>query len=392
MSIELFLFILVTVTLLYALVSKQLDSFGLSSPMVFCLVGLCLSGLSVEKEAGQLVVSLIAKVTLLLVLFTDAVHLNFYEVVHNRFARRLLGIGLPLMVLFGAVFAYALFPFTTYLEALLLSLLLAPTDAALGKQVVLDKRVPHNIREALATESGLNDGLVLPFLLGTVAMLKHMQYEVPPLLFLLEQIGFGFLFGAVAGFIGGFLIEMSVNRNWIQPTYQHLFGICLALVSYIGAELLGGNGFIATFVAGLCFTANNHVVQHRLVSFGTSEGEQLSLVTFFIFGAVLLPEAYPHWDRTAFVYALLSLTLIRVGSAYLSLLGTKSTWKEKLFLGWFGPRGLASILYSLLVIQQHLPKDFSYGHSIVVLTVFLSIVLHGLSTPRFIRHIAIVHT
>ena len=378
--------------LLYSLVSGRLQSTIITAPLVFTAFGLAagsggfnIANISVEHS----VIHLVAELTLILVLFTDAARIDFTRLRrdHNLPVRMLL-IGLPLAIVAGALFATQLFPSFLFWEAALLAALLAPTDAALGQAVVSAKVVPVRIRQAINVESGLNDGIALPavLLFAALASAEHTASGSGEWLrFGVLQLTLGPLTGIVLCYLGARLLDTAAENGWAGTSFQGIGILSLAILTYVAAELIGGNGFIAAFIGGMVF---GRTVRHScsfLFEFMETEGQLLMLLTFLMFGATLLPEALTHATPMMFVYALLSLTVIRLVPISLSLLGTGLRAPSQLFLGWFGPRGLASILFVLLILEESNVPHREELLTITVITVALSILLHGVTAVPFAR-------
>lgn len=380
----------------YSLVSGRLRSTPLTAPIAFVLIGLAMgpAGLGVaEFDADHAAVELIAEFTLVLVLFSDAARIDVRQLARDHVLPiRMLSVGMPLTILAGAGAALVVFPEFGIFEAGLLAAILAPTDAALGQAVVSDEAVPVRVRQALNVESGLNDGIALPVVLilaslGSV-MAAHAE-EARGLVewgaFIALQLGLGPLVGGVAGTFGGRLIDRCTANGWLDESYEGVAALAVAIISYTGAVQVGGNGFIAAFVAGLCLGAS---VRHKcefLYGFMENEGRLLTLLTFTIFGAAMLPEALENASTAAVLYAALALTLLRVIPVVISLIGVRIGVATNLFLGWFGPRGLASILFALLILEE---ADIPNGEKILtitVLTVALSTLLHGATAAPLAR-------
>jgi NhaP-type Na+/H+ or K+/H+ antiporter len=369
-----------------SLVSGRLQGSVLTAPILFIAFGLIIGhgGINVANvDPGHSAIHLIAEITLILVLFTDAARIDLGRVRqdHNIPVRMLL-IALPLCVIAGTLVALIMFPAVSIWEAGLLAALLAPTDAALGQSVVSAKAVPIRIRQAINVESGLNDGIALPLvlLLATLAGTQQESTQAGDWLqFAALQVTLGPLVGIALGYIGARLLDTASARGWATTEYQGIGILSLAILSYICAELIGGNGFIAAFVGGMVL---GNTIRHPctfLFEFMETEGQLLMLITFLVFGAVLLPEAIEHFRWEYLVYAILSLTVIRMVPVALSLLGTGLRLPSVLFLGWFGPRGLASILFVLLILEESDAPHRNELLDITVITVALSALLHGLS-------------
>jgi NhaP-type Na+/H+ or K+/H+ antiporter len=291
-------------------------------------------------------------------------------------------IGLPITIAAGTFFATALFPTLSIWEAALLAALLAPTDAALGQSVVSAKAVPVRIRQAINVESGLNDGIALPAVLLLAAFAGASGDETQAgdwVRFGVLQVTLGPLAGVVLGFIGAKLLDAAGTRGWTTTSFQGIGILSLAVFTFVVAELIGGNGFIAAFVGGMVF---GNTIRHPckfLFEFMETEGQLLVLITFLVFGAALLPEAIAHITPAVFFYSVLSLTVIRMIPIGIALAGARLRLPTQLFLGWFGPRGLASILFVLLILEESDVPHRDELLSITVVTVMLSALLHGVS-------------
>lgn len=373
--------------LCYALLSKRLEGSIITLPMVFVAFGWVIGGggtglVHLDIEHG--VIHAIAEITLVLVLFADASRINVKLLVadHNL-PQRMLLIALPLIIALGAVTAWILFPSMGWALAFLLAAILAPTDAALGQSVVSNTRVPVRIRQALNVESGLNDGIVLPLVLifaiwagapvGTGTDFSSL------VTFAFFQVTLGPAAGAGVGFLGAVAINWAAGRGWMTQPFEGIAILSIAAIAFAGAELIGGNGFIAAFVGGLVFGAKIGSACEFLLEFMETEGQLLTLATFLIFGAVMAPVALETVSWTVVLYAVLSITLIRMIPIALSLSGTGLGIGSKQFLGWFGPRGLASILFAILILEKHPVPGGEVILTCVSLTVLLSVFLHGIT-------------
>jgi NhaP-type Na+/H+ or K+/H+ antiporter len=376
--------------LLYSLISGRLRATIITAPLVLTVFGFMVGtgGFGVVQfTAEHSVIHFVAELTLILVLFTDAARIDLSRLRrdHNLPVRMLL-IGLPLTIIAGTLFARLLFPSFQFWEAALLAALLAPTDAALGQAVISDRSVPVRIRQAINVESGLNDGIALPAVL-LFATLASAAYDAPEasewIRFGVLQLTLGPLIGVTAGFFGARLIDTASERAWVETSFQGIAILTLAILTYVVAELIGGNGFIAAFIGGMVF---GNTLRHPctfLFEFMETEGQLLMLITFLVFGAVLLPEGLEHISPMVFLYAMLSLTVIRMVPIVLSLLGTRLSVPSQLFLSWFGPRGLASILFVLLILEEAEVPHYLEILTITVITVAMSILLHGVTAAPF---------
>ena len=374
------------VTFLFALVSSRFDNSLITPPMVFTGAGVLIALLFwdlVEEEFAKEALEFVAELTLVIVLFIDASRINlpllFRE---HKIPVRLLGISLPLTVLLGAVIAGFIFGEFSIWEAALLAAILAPTDAALGQAVVSSPVVPVRIRQALNVESGLNDGIVLPMVM-LFAALASVSVEGAEqsswLVYWLMQVTLGPLVGVVVGFGGGYLLRAAKRRALINENFLRLSGVALAIVAWAGAIQIGGNGFIAAFVGGMSISGFTNSIGEPLRDFGEAEGQLFGLATFLLFGMIALVPAIEKADLSCYIYAALSLTVIRMLPTMMAVIGLKLKPSTVLFLSWFGPRGLASLLFALLVVGEF---NLPHGEEILtvsVLTVVFSMVAHGVS-------------
>jgi NhaP-type Na+/H+ or K+/H+ antiporter len=328
-------------------------------------------------------IHLVAERTLILILFTDASRISLPDLLKDHaIPVRLLAIGLPLTILLEAVVAAVVFDVLTFWEGAVLGAILAPTDAALGQAVVSSPRVPQPIRGALNVESGLNDGIALPVVLLTLSLAAagdHNESTSYWLNFFISQVVLGPVAGVMTGFVGARLVQWGVHTGSMSHSCLQLSALAISLLAYAGAELLGGNGFIAAFCAGLTVGNTAREICDCLYEFAEAEGQLFTLLTFMIFGALMVPTAIMHLNLEVVLYSLLSLTVLRMVPAALSLAGLKLRAPTVTFLAWFGPRGIASIIFGLVVLEE---ADLAHEEQIfntMTFTVLLSVFSHGLT-------------
>jgi NhaP-type Na+/H+ or K+/H+ antiporter len=377
------LFVLIGIAL-FALFSGPIGRGSLTPPMVFVFLGLILSpvGLGwIDLAVDNGIIHVIAEVTLILVLFTDAARINLKSLWSDHdIPIRLLFVGMPLTILAGVLVAMAVLPELLIIEALVLAIILAPTDAALGQVVVSSPKVPERIRQSLNVESGVNDGIALPallFVISFAAVAHGNEQDTDWVPFVVQQLTLGPLAGILIGWAGARAINTAIDRGFLSHEFCNIYLLSLAFIAYLAANQIGGNGFIAAFVAGVATGNTLKHVNEEIYEFAESEGQLLNLIIFFIFGVVLLPQVWDHVSWDIFAYAILSLTLIRMVPVFIALIGKHLRWETTIFLGWFGPRGLASILFVLLVLDQaHLAQETLVFNTVIV-TVALSVILHG---------------
>ena len=371
----------------YGLVSRLAERSPITAPMVFVAIGILASPLGIGILSVQInaaLVQIIASVTLVLVLFVDASTISVPSLIRERrLPMRLLLIGLPLTMVFGALAGFLIFPDMGVWVVVLMALILSPTDAALGQAVVTNPAIPARIRRAINVESGLNDGMALPPILVCIAALSEAgaghtgtNYWIN---FTLKQLILGPVAGVFVGWFGGLLVDKASREGWMNETYQRLSSASLAVIAYASAEAMHGNGFMAAFFSGLALGTRTPSVRERIHEFAEAEGQQLALFIFLMLGLILIPVALPYWDIRAWVYAVASLTVIRMIPVAISLIGSKLDGASVSFIGWFGPRGIASILYLLIVVGRIGTSGYEYMLSVIVLTVLLSVFLHGIS-------------
>jgi len=394
------IFSIALVVLGYGYFSSFLLRLNISGPMVFAAIGILLSPVVIGVSQAHLragIVQIVAEIALIVVLFSDASGLNLEKLKKEwTVPVRLLFIGLPLTIAATVLTAKMIFPNETMLYLVLMALVLAPTDAALGKAVVTDKNVPEKIRSSINIESGLNDGIVFPLLITVVAMIVSDGQEQGQnsgwMAYVGQQISFGAIIGGLVGYLGALLAEMLLRKGWMESSYQNLIPIALAILSYYLAEHCGGNGFISAFFSGLFVGNYSETFREHIEDFAESEGELLILISFLVFGLTFIPATINYWNFPVFLFAALSLTVLRMIPVAISLIGTKFDLSTILFIGWFGPRGIASILYVLIVVNEVLSiKGHETIYAVITVTVLLSIILHGLSAQPFARSYGKAH-
>ncbi len=383
--------LLALVAFAYALLSGRVDRSRVSGPILFVLVGLLLGpaafgALALDLSIGDL--RLLAEITLALVLFSDAANADIDQIRRTRFLpRRLLFVGLPLTILLGLAFGLVLLPGLSLIEVALVAAALAPTDAALGKPVVTNPAVPPAMRESLNFESGLNDGICVPIIVLLLGAAAGLEVEHRPfahiLLTVVEEIGIGFLVGAAIAIPGAWALGRARAAGWIGANWMGVPAVGLAVACFALAQAVGGSGFIACFVGGLAFGARRPD-RHELLRAAESCGDVLSLLTWVAVGALVVVQVSGAVTWAVVLYAILSLTVVRMLPVWLCLRGTGVVARDRLFIGWFGPRGLASVVFGVLILSADLPGGDTLAATIVC-TVILSVVCHGASAAPLIR-------
>ncbi|WP_423981498.1 cation:proton antiporter [Ilumatobacter sp.] len=377
------------IVIAFAVVSMRIARWPLTMPMIFVAAGALGEATEmVDIAPDHEAIAALAEVTLAIILFSDAVRIDIRRL--RRYLAipiRLLAIGLPLTIVVGTLINSLLFPDLPLVQVALIAAILAPTDAALGSAVVEDTSVPVRDRLALNVESGVNDGLVVPVVAVLTAAVIGESRSTPEWIgFIAQQIGWGVVFGAIVG--GGAIVALrwSDDRGWADARFQQLATFVVPIVALFGAEALSGNSFIAAFVAGLVFGSfgarpdeETPTLPVRLGAFTEDAAQLFGLAAFFVFGNVLLADAITDATWAIVACAVLSLTVARMGPVWVALIGTGLRARTRLFLGWFGPRGLASIVFGLLLLEDTVAVadvgEQVFG--VIALTVAASVLLHG---------------
>ena len=373
--------------LIFGLISRRLERSIVTPPMAYVVFGLLISssalGLIQEVKVTNELIRVLAEITLAVLLFTDASRIQLKQLRQEyNLPLRLLSIGLPLAIVLGTILAILLFPDLNLWEAAVLSTILAPTDAALGQAIVNSSRIPVSIRQAINIESGLNDGICLPILLLFISLAEETEKSGAAYWFKFasQQVIFGAFIGIAVGYLGIKAIAFSLKRDWIANSFEDLAVLGLSILAYTCAEIAGGNGFIAAFVAGLTVgiigTKSN--LEH-MQEFAEAEGQLLTLISFLLFGAVMVIPSVNDATWHTWLYAVGSLTLVRMISVAIAFSGLKLQPDSTIVVGWFGPRGIASIIYGLLIMEKEGLQGGELIFTTMVVTVFISIFAHGIT-------------
>jgi len=372
--------------LAFAAISGRIEGTPVTAPMIFTAVGLLVGvdalGL-VDPAASGEAVKLLAEATLTLVLFADASRIDLRALRGEiTVPARLLGIGLPLTLVAGFAAAIAVLGELAWPEALVLAVILAPTDAALGQAVVTLPRLPSRVRQGLNVESGLNDGICVPLFFIALAVAQAEEGAIgegAAVRLVSEQIGYGILAGVIAGAAAAGVLVLAAGRGLVSRAWLQVVPLAGAGLAFGLAQPVGGSGFIAAFVGGIVFGGLRRRRGGEVGYLIEEGGAILSAVTFIVFGAVLLGPALGEVTWAVVLYAVLSLTVVRMLPVAIAMLGTGARRPTVGFLGWFGPRGLASIVFAILVIEEGgLPHDDTLLLAVFV-TIGLSVLAHGLS-------------
>lgn len=384
--------ILAIFAFLFVAISGRIDRSLLSGPIIFVAGGFALGPAGLGLLSPNLTTGgfrVLAELTLAVVLFSDAAKSDLGIVRKSQgLPERLLLIGLPLSILLGFFAGRLLFPGFDLVEIALLAVILAPTDAALGKPVVTNARVPARIREALNFESGLNDGLCVPMVILLLDLAIGVEIDGQPLTHVLmtvaEEIGIGFIVGAALTLAAAEILKRTARADWIATDWRGAAPITLAIACFMTAQTLGGSGFIACFVGGLFFSARGGPEKHDLLNEAETAGDLLALLTWMVFGAAVISAVAARITGPVVIYSLLSLTLVRMLPVLLGLAGSSLSGPDRFFIGWFGPRGLASIVFGIIILDAGLP-NIGTLEATIGCTVLMSVIAHGLTANPMVQ-------
>jgi sodium/hydrogen antiporter len=321
----------------------------------------------------------IVELALILTLFSDGMFVE-RELLGRHWGppARALAIAMPITMGLLAVGAYLVFPDLSWAEAFLLAAVLSPTDPVVTSVVVTAQRVPALIRHTLNLESGLNDGLALPFVLFFLVLASPGGDAGREAVELLGEAGFGAVEGVALGVLGGRL-HSRLPGGGLTARYEGIYAVGLGLIAFGLADVTFGNGLIAAFVAGIALGATEHEVPDSFVAFADNVSSIFQVITFFIFGALIVAVGYHGsiWALIAFIpFALL---VARPVAVMASLAGTRLPQPQKLFIAWFGPKGVASMLFALFVLDETGVTEGPLVFDVAAFVIVFSIVAHGLT-------------
>ncbi len=377
--------------------SARLERFDVTAPIAFVLAGLLLTHgplavLSVAPDKE--LIKELAEFTLALVLFSDASRVGLHELrVDAGLYLRLLGAALPVTIGLGTLLAFALDSGAGIWLALLVGAALAPTDAALGAGMMANPAVPARIRRLINVESGLNDGIATPFVsvaLAGAATAGEVAGHGPAAA--AAELALGVVAGVAVGGAGGLLVNVARQRGWAAEGFAGPAGVGLAVCAYASSVAVGGNGFIAAFVGGLAFGTASGRRGKPLVPFVEETGALVSLLVWLAFGAIAVAPAVEALNWQVVLYAVLSLTVIRMAPVAAALAGSGLDRATIALVAWFGPRGLASVVFCLLALEELGRPAADHAAAVISTTVVLSVVAHGATADplagRYARHLA----
>jgi sodium/hydrogen antiporter len=373
---------------IWATLSARLERFDVTAPITFVLAGLLLThgplaplGFAPSHE----VVKTLAEATLILVLFCDASRVGLRDLRTDMgLCVRLLAIGLPLTIGLGTLIALPVAGGASLWLALLVGAALAPTDAALGAGMMVNPAVPVRIRRLINVESGLNDGIATPFVLIALAGLGSSGHGAGAA-GAAAELALGVAIGVVVGGVGGYVVKVASDRGWVAGSFAGSAVLALAVCAYACALAFHGNGFIAAFVGGLAYRAAGGERGERMVPFVEETSALVSLLVWLAFGAVAVVPAFESLTWPDVLYAVLSLTLIRMVPVAIAQAGARLGRTTVAFVGWFGPRGLASVVFALLALEEIGQRAAGSAITIIGFTVLLSVVAHGVTADPLAR-------
>jgi NhaP-type Na+/H+ or K+/H+ antiporter len=374
---------------LWGAFSAELERFHLTAAITFVAVGVLVSQgsgpLNDLRPSNELIKGL-TELTLAIVLFTDAARVRFADFRADLgLYVRLLAVGLPLTIALGTGAAYGLFSSYGIWTALLIGAALAPTDAALGASVMSNPHVPARIRRLINVESGLNDGIATPFVMLAIAGVSTAESSHHGPLAALTELAVGAAIGVGIGGLGGELLRRARRLGWLADDFAGPAVLGLALCSYATAVAVEGNGFIAAFIGGAAFGNLSGRENERLLQFVEEVGGLASLLVWLLFGAIAVVPALEQMSWQVAVYAVLSLTVLRMLPVALACTGSGLGRATVAFTGWFGPRGLASVIFALLTLEELTGKTAEQAVTVITVTVLLSVILHGVTAGPLAR-------
>jgi NhaP-type Na+/H+ or K+/H+ antiporter len=385
-------FVLTLLVLCYAVVSGVVKRWYVAPALIFVLVGMALGPFGfdlIEGGPDTSTFTVLAQLALTLILFNQAAELDLSAVLRRREVTfRLLVVGIPLAIALGVITAVLVLPVMPLWEAVCLAAIVAPTEVALIHALLDDRRIPERIRHALSTESGFYDGFALAALLGALALAsertapeaEHWGW------FLVRTELVSAAVGIAAGVAGGWVIGQSRRRDWTGDTWAQLATVAVALVCFQVGEHLHGSGFVAAFAGGLAFAfASRRVGHHPDMHVSDAAAQLLELLVFALFGGYAVIVGWREASWRVVLFAVVALVLVRLAAVSVALLRSDVPVRDRLFIGWFGPRGISTLVLGLLVVERGDLVQQSLIVQVVVVTVTLSLVLHSLSAWPGIR-------
>ncbi len=373
----------------WAVLSGWFDRHDITGPMVFLVGGLVLANPSwgiVDVNLANSTVHDTAEITLALLLFADASTVSLTAARRDvPLTARLLGIGLPLSIVVGTVLAALVFPGLPFALTALIATCLAPTDAALSASVISDTRLPGRVRRVLNVESGLNDGIATPLVTLAIAAsatsLGVVDKQFEDGFGALAELAIGVGVGVGIGLTAGRVIAGAHRRGWMQEGSRRFATLALPVATFLVASMLGGNPFVGAFAGGVSFGATASTDAAPSIELTELLAKLFSFALWFVFGASFVLPAFESLDLRTVIYATLSLTVVRMLPVAVSLLASGVDRSTTAFIGWFGPRGLASVVFALLAVDQlgSTNPHVVVATNTIAVTIVFSIMAHGFS-------------
>ena len=389
--------VLAILVLAYAVVSEQVNRRFIAPALIFMLIGMALGpfGLHLlDAGPGTEGYTVLAQLALALILFNQAAELRLDRIqMHGPVTLRLLVVGIPLTILLGTLTAALLLPVLPWWEAVCLGAIVAPTEAALIEALLKDSRIPERVRHALSVESGFYDGFALAVLLIALGLASQQESGDPHkhwawFIFTTEVVSL--VVGAVVGLIGALVVRWSRRREWMTDTWAQLATLALAFVCFALGEWFQGSGFVAAFTGGLTFSfvSRRKTDDELPTQVADASAQLLELMVFAMFGSFALIDGWQRADWRIVLFAVIAVFGVRMVSVLISLIGTGMPMPSRLFIGWFGPRGIGTVVLGLLVINRGDIQSGDEIGTVVVVAVTLSLVLHSVTTAPGIRRLA----
>ena len=354
------------------LISERADRTVLSTAVLFLGVGVAAGALDLIVVAPRdPIVFWVAEIALFVVLYTDGMHAGLTDIRRAwRLPGRALMLGLPLTLLVAAAVARYVVGLP-WLEALLVGAALSPTDPVLAGAILGREGVPRRLRDLLNVESGLNDGLALPFVIVLLAMLGRGE---PQVLALAVDIGAGIAAGVIVPWV--VLALERAPAFGATRTYRPLAGFAIGLGLFAVTSLTHANTFLAAFVAGVTVASVSPESREAFRALGDAMAELMKLFALLLFGALLSPAFLAGIPMSGYAFALLMLFAVRPIALGVAMLGARLSWREWAAATWFGPRGFASVVYGLLILNSGVPNGDRLFH-LIGLVIAGSVLLHS---------------
>lgn len=385
-------FVLTLLVLGYAVVSALVNRWYVAPALIFVGLGMLFGPFGFNLLAagpGTEGYTLLAQLALTVILFNQAAKLDPGKAFRRgQVTFRLLVIGIPLTLVLGSLTAAVLLPVLPWWEAVCLAAIVAPTEVALIEALIEDHRVPERVRNALSVESGFYDGFALAVLLAALALASAQTDERPRdwTWFVVRTELVSLVIGAAVGLLGAVVIAWSRRREWMNDTWAQLATLAVALICFEFGERVHASGFVAAFTGGLAFAVvarrSNTEVSNQV---SDAAAQLLELLVFAMFGAFAVIDAWQHTSWRVVLFCAVALFGVRMVAVLVALIRTDLPAYSRLFIGWFGPRGIGTVVLALLVIERGEIQHPDVLAQAGVIAVTLSLVLHSITAPLGIR-------